>query len=236
LIHTQFAQARDELTMATIIRKDYPRQMSSGRIVQPVAFSMTDLRVQADEYLTMVRQEAAKIVQTAQGEAEQIRRQAEVAGRKAAEAAVERILDEKVARRMETLLPALEQLVAQVNDARGELLKHWEQSALRVATTIAERIIRRQLDRQPQITLDLIEEALRLAAGSAELKLHMNPQDYEHLGPQVERLAVSLGRLTPSEVVADPAIAPGGCRVETKFGEIDMQIASQLRRIEEELE
>jgi flagellar assembly protein FliH len=209
--------------------------MKSGRLVQPVAFSLTDLRGQADDYLAVTRQEAAKIVQAARGEAEQIRRQAETAGRQAAEAAVERILDEKVARQMATVLPALEQLVTQVNDARGELLQHWERSALRVATAIAERIIRRQLDREPQITLDLIHESLQLAAGSAEITLHMNPSDYEHMGPQAERLAESLARLAPSQVIADPAIAPGGCRVETKCGEIDMQISSQLRRIEEEL-
>ena len=150
------------------------------------------MRGQASNYLGVVREEAAKIVQAAHAEAEQIRRQAEAAGRKAAEAAVERILDEKVARRMDTLVPALEQLVAQVNDAKSELLGHWQRSAVRVATAIAERIIRRELQREPQITLDLVEEALRLAAGTADITVRMNPTDYENLGPQVERLAAAL--------------------------------------------
>ncbi len=221
--------------MATIIRKDSPRETKSGRTAQPVAFSFADMRGQADNYLDVVRDEAAKIVQKAHAEAAQIRAQAEVAGRKAAEAAVERILDEKVARRMDTLLPALEQLVAQVNDAKGELLGQWQRSAVHVSTAIAQRIIRRQLEHEPQITLDLVEEALRLAAGTAEITVHLNPTDYENLGPQVQRLAESLCQLAPSAVVADPKITAGGCRVETRFGEIDLQIESQLRRVEEEL-
>lgn len=221
--------------MATIIRKDNPRETKSGRAVQPVAFSFSDMRGQADNYLDVVRDEAAKIVQAAHAEAAQIRAQAEAAGRKAAEAAVERILDEKVSRRMDTLLPALQQLVAQVNDAKGELLGQWHRSAVHVAAAIAQRIIRRQLEREPQITLDLVEEALRLAAGSAEITVHLNATDYENLGPQVERLAASLAQLAPSNVVADPHVTPGGCRVETRFGEIDLQIESQLRRVEEEL-
>src|SRR6185503_15857931 len=102
--------------MATIIRKDSPREMPSGRPVAPVAFSFADMRGQANDYLGTVRAEAAKIIQQAHQQAEQIRRQAEVAGRKAAEAAVERILDEKVGKRMETLLPALERLVQELND------------------------------------------------------------------------------------------------------------------------
>ena len=35
--------------------------------------------------------------------------------------------------------------------------------------------------------------------------------------------------------MADPEIARGGCRVETRFGTIDQQFEAQLARIEEEL-
>jgi flagellar assembly protein FliH len=221
--------------MATIIRKDNPREMTSGRSPQTVAFSFADMRGQANDYLGTVRAEAAKIVQQAHQQAEQIRRQAEVAGRKAAEAAIERVLDEKVGKRMQTLLPALEKLAHEINDARGELIAHWEQSVVKVATAIAERIIRREVEHEPQITLDLISEALRLAAGAADIRLHINPTDYTNLGSQVTRLSESLARIGRSEIIADPGIGPGGCRVETRFGEIDQRIESQLRRIEDEL-
>ena len=76
---------------------------------------------------------------------------------------------------------------------------------------------------------------LRLAAGSTEITLHISPTDHENLGPQIARLAETLCQLAPSSIVADADITPGGCRVVTKFGEVDQQIESQLRRIEEEL-
>jgi flagellar assembly protein FliH len=221
--------------MATIIRKDSPREMTSGRATQGVSFSFADMRGQADDYLSTVRSEAAKIVQQAHRQAEQIRRQAEVNGRKAAESAAERVLDEKVGQRMQTLLPTLERLVAEINDLKGELLSQWERSALGVSSAIARRIIRRELSREPQITLDLITESLRLATGAAAITLHVSPTDYEHLGTQIQRVAETVAKLGPSEIVPDPAIGLGGCRVETKFGEIDSRIESQLRRIEDEL-
>jgi flagellar assembly protein FliH len=221
--------------MAIIIPKDGPMESHRQRVAQPVAFSFADMHGQASEYLGMVRQEAAKLVQQAHRDAERIRRQAEVAGRKAAEVAAENILDEKVAKRMETLLPALEEVVRQIDDAKGELLSRWERSALTAITAIAERVIRRELAQQPEIALDLIAEALRLATGAADITLHVSPVDYEHMGSQIERLGATLGRLIPSQVVADAAVSVGGCRVETRFGEIDQQIESQLRRIEEEL-
>jgi flagellar assembly protein FliH len=221
--------------MATIIRKDGTRQSTTGRSVQPVAFSFADMRGQADNYLETVRGEAAKIVQQAHRDAERIRRAAEVAGRKAAEAAAERVLDEKVAKRMDTLVPALEQLVKQINDAKGELQSYWERSALKVSTAIAARLIRRELTQHPEISLESIAEALQLARGSAEITLRINPTDYENLGPQIERLSATLCQLSPSQIVADETITAGGCRVETKFGEVDQQIEAQLRRIEEDL-
>jgi flagellar assembly protein FliH len=221
--------------MATIIRKDNPRETASGRAVQPVAFSFSDMRGQANDYLGTVRSEAAKIVQQAHQQAEQIRRQAELAGRKAAEAAIERVLDERVGKRMETLLPALETLLVEMNNTKALLLNRWEQTSLKIATAIAERIIRREISQNPQITLDLISDALRLAAGMTEITLHISPTDYENLGTQINRLAETVGHLAPTAVVADAAVSPGGCCLKTKFGEIDQQIESQLRRIEEEL-
>jgi flagellar assembly protein FliH len=222
--------------MATIIRSDIAREMASGPMVQPVSFSFADMRDQAGDYLDTVREEAAKIVQEAHREAERIRRQAETAGRKAAESAIERLLDEKVTKRMETLLPALEQLVAQINDSKGELLGQWERSALKVSTAIAQRIIGRELERAPQIKLDLIAEALRLATGSSQMSLHVNVADYQQLRSQIERLAKTMCRLAPTDIVADPEISAGGCRVESRCGAVDHQIETQIRRIEEELE
>lgn len=221
--------------MATIIRKNNPRETPSGRAVQPVAFSFSDMRGQANDYLGTVRVEAAKIVQQAHQQAEQIRRQAEVAGRKAAEAAIERVLDERVGKRMETLLPALERLIAEMNDTRAQLLSRWERSAIGVASAIAKKIIQRELSHDPQITLDMIAQSLRLAAGMTDISVHVSPTDYEHLGTQINELAQTLGHLAPSAIVANPEITPGGCQVRTKFGEIDQQIEAQLQRIEEEL-
>ena len=222
--------------MATIIRKDSATATHVKHAGQPVAFNFADMRGQADDYLETVRREAAKIVQQAHSQAEQIRRQAESAGRKAAEAAAERTLEEKIGKRMNTLLPALEQLFVQINDAKGELLANWERSALHVITLVAERVIRRRLANEPEIALDVISDALRLAAGSVDITLHVNPGDYENLGQQIARLAATLCRLAPSQIIADPEISAGGCRVATTFGEIDEQIEAQLRRIEQDLE
>jgi flagellar biosynthesis/type III secretory pathway protein FliH len=221
--------------MATIIRRHESVEARSGRSVQPVAFNFEDMNDRANEYLETVRQESAKIVQQAHQQAEQVRRQAEISGRAAAEQTAQRIFDEKMAEQLQSLFIALDRVVAETNEAKALWLHRWEQSAVAVAAAMAERIIRRQLEREPEITLQWIREALQMAAGAADVALHLNPADHTLLGSRAKQLAQSLSGLAPTTIVADPAVSPGGCVVQTRLGRIDQQIESQLARIQEEL-
>lgn len=221
--------------MATIIRRNSSAEDASGRPVQPVAFNFEDMNDRANEYLEMVRREAAKIVQQAHQQAEQVRRQAESAGRAAAIDAAQKALDEKIAGRLNNFVGALDRLVAETDEAKADWLRRWEQSAVAVAAEIAQRIIRRELTQRPEISIEWVRESLRLAAGAAEVTLHLNPSDYELLGGGAEKLAASLGKLAPTNILSDPEVTAGGCVVQTCLGRIDQQIESQLTRIQEEL-
>ena len=219
--------------MATIIKNNQVH--TSGASRGHVAYDLSDMEGQADEYLESVRTAATKIIQEAREEAVKIRKEAEEAGRKAAEAAVEKILDEKVARQMQTLTPALNQAVQFIEDSRQDWLRHWDTAAIQISCAIAKRIIGRELQAQPEITLEWVTEALRLAAGKAELTIRLNPAEYQTLGKQVEELAKVFGKAAPAKIVADESVASCGCVVATEFGSIDMQLNSQLERLAEEL-
>ncbi|MCO6047357.1 FliH/SctL family protein [Aeoliella sp. ICT_H6.2] len=221
--------------MATIIKRGSQTEHPSSPGVYPIAFSFETLEGRADEYLQSVRREAAKIVQQAHAEAEQVRRNAEKAGRVAAEQAAERLLDEKVNSHMRTLLPALESVAHQLADARGKWLSEWEAAAVHLAARMAERILRHELDKEPQAPLGLIKESLELASGSANITIHLSPQDCKHLSSASSEIVESLKQLAPAKIMADASVSPGGCVVRTEFGEIDQRIESQLARLEEEL-
>ena len=203
--------------------------------VQTVAFNLEEFQGQADRYLDTVRSEAARIVGQAHTEAEQIRQQAEAAGKAAAESAIQRILEEKVATQLKTLLPALDSAISQIVDAKSDWTRHWQSHVVHLAASIAERIIRRQLEKQPEIGAEWIQQALELAGGAAEVTLRLNPADHESLGNQVTAIQDKLSLVAALDVVADDSISAGGCRVETRFGSVDNQLETQLARIEEEL-
>jgi flagellar biosynthesis/type III secretory pathway protein FliH len=220
--------------MATIIKTPTEAQ-PSGTAMRQVAYDLQDFSGQADDYLNRVRAEAAKIILQAKQEAEKVRAQAERAGRQAAESAIEKVLDEKVAKQMQTLAPALQQAVRQIVDSQADWQRHWEKSIVDLACVLAKRIVRRELHYQPEITLDWIRESLELVSGAGEITIRLNPADVATLRNQVEALVAVFGSAAQAKVVADESITAGGCRIETQFGSIDQQIETLLERISEEL-
>ena len=216
--------------MRTVIR---PREEASS--VHAVAFHFDDMAEKAKSYLASVQAEAQKTISAAEQQAETIRKRAEQDGRDAAMAQMRLVAEQKVAMQIKTLMPALQEAVKQIEQSRATCLKHWERQAVHLAAAIAERIIRKELSREPEITLTLVREALELSAGSADIRLYLNPDDHKVLGAQARLLIEELTRMGTVEVINSEVITPGGCRVETKFGAIDQQIETQLAQIEEEL-
>ncbi len=216
--------------MSTVIKAN-----GSTRMVQGVAFNFEDMTGQANQYLEQVRQRALQIITEAQQQAAEIRARSEEEGRQAAMKAVEKVLDDKVGKRMETLLPALKKAVEDIQHSKQSWLAHWESRAVKLAAAIAGRVMRRQLPDLPDVTVQLVREALAMAAGSSEVRVYLHPADYETLKGQVQRIAEEMSRATPAQIIADATITAGGCRVETKHGAIDQQFEAQLARIEQEL-
>ncbi len=132
-------------------------------------------------------------------------------------------------------MPALEQAIGEIGQARREWLARWEGQVLRLATGIAEKLIRRELQHDADIPLELLKEALELAAGSRRLRIRLNPADRESLGPAVEQIVARIAALASAEILADAEVSLGGCVVETEHGEIDQRFESQIARICEEL-
>jgi flagellar biosynthesis/type III secretory pathway protein FliH len=219
--------------MATVIKSG--ERPVGGQVSHVSSFNFDDMTDRANDYLQEVRREAGRILEQARQEAELIRRRAREEGRQqAVEVATNRARVD-LGEQLQNALPAVQRLVAELKQSRQEWIRQWENNVVCLAARIAARMMRREAVHNPEITLGLIRESLELAAGNGEIALHLNPADYETLQPQLELLEAELEKLAPIQILPDPQVTCGGCRVETKFGTIDQQIEAQVDRIEEEL-
>jgi flagellar assembly protein FliH len=215
---------------STVIKAAGPHRPSDA-----LPFRFDEMERHASGYLDTVRAAASKIVSQARQEAETIRKNAQRDGQQAALEAARRILESDIARQLDSLLPAVRNAIDGLVQARADCLRAWERNVVHLAAAIAARVVRRELSCQPEIPIVLVQEALELATGNPQLTVRLNPDDHAALGSHVTALAAEIARQATTQIVADPAITPGGCRIDTQFGSIDQQIEAQLARIEEEL-
>jgi flagellar assembly protein FliH len=225
-----------------LIKARSPRPAASASV-----FNFDDLRRQCDDFLADSRQTAEQLVAQATAEAEEIRRQAyaegfqagQAAGLAAAEQAIEtkavEIAKRQTEARIQTALPALTESVRALRWERDRWLACWEQEAVKLSAAIAERIVRAELRRHPEISRCMLREALELAAGSSTLKVRLHPQDLAILREYGQDEFSSPTQTGEAEFHPDPAVSPGGCVIETRHGVVDARIETLIHRISNEL-
>jgi flagellar biosynthesis/type III secretory pathway protein FliH len=209
--------------MGTVIKAE-----EAGNFSQGIAFNFEDVAQSASAFVARAKSQA-------QQEATTIRQQAEQEGKRTAQQQLDKLIDERLGKRVESLLPVVRETVKQIELERHTWLGEWEQNLIRLSVAIAERIVRRELSTRPEISLDWIREAMELAKGSPEVRLHLNPADQQAWGGEISQLTKEFAKLATTEVVPDSSVSRGGCRIETRYGSIDQQLEAQLDRIREEL-
>ncbi len=198
---------------------------------EPVIYRFEDVANDARRILDEAKAEAVVIIAEAQAEAREIRRHAEQAGQTDAQANAR----QEIQTQLQTLLPAITSAINQLCDARKTWLQEWQNRTVQLAVKIAERVVRCQLQRSPSITLTYVREALEMCVASPQIRVLMHSADVQTLGESARQIVHEIMPAAQAEIVADDSISPGGCRIETRHGEIDQQVETQLQRIEAEL-
>ncbi len=122
-----------------------------------------------------------------------------------------------------------------IEEAHRQFLQEIEPQLVRLAASIASKII----DREAQISEDVIKRTVRVALektiGEEHVVLRVNPKDLELLRAYRTELLQEFEGLSRIELVADETIDAGGCIAQTEALRIDGRLNSQLEKILNEL-
>ena len=122
-------------------------------------------------------------------------------------------------------LAQVTELLARARAATSEQTAAAENDLRTLAVRIAEKILARELALAPGAVVDIVRAALAAAANRTPLVVRVHPDD-------VEIVRAARPELT---VHAEPAVARGGCLVDTEVGTIDARLDVQLAAIERAL-
>lgn len=109
-------------------------------------------------------------------------------------------------------------------------LEATEQSLAALGVSIAERILRAELEHTRESTIAIAKEALAEVRHGTQARIRVNPFDEGLVEARREEILAGATGLRAIEVVADPAIQ-GGCIVEGDGGIIDARVEAALDRI-----
>lgn len=210
---------------------------------QAVSFQYADIQQRCDDQLQAAQLRAEEILAEAAAEVDRLREEAWQVGHATGalqaetefDARVEAEVQLRVRERLSHMVPALQSATKQLIDDREQILLQWETAAIRLSLTLAERIVRRELQIQPAAPRALIAEALQLTAGATSIVLRLHPVDVAEMEADSTDWRQFSNTSAQIKVIADSGVTRGGCLVETPEGEIDGRIESQLSRLAEEL-
>ncbi len=123
-------------------------------------------------------------------------------------------------------LASLERLMGVLFDPIAEQDSQIEKSMVGLVEHIARQVIQRELVLDSSHIESVMREALKLLPlGVGNVRLYINPQDFEQVKALRERHEETW------RIVEDAALQPGGCRVETEHSRIDATVETRISQI-----
>lgn len=183
-----------------------------------------DARGRADELLTEARREAESI------RAEARREVIEEIGQR-----LEDELHDTVSAQVRAFETACEALLKQISEEADRRLAGVERELTGLICTMAGKVLRRKIAEDDRVVHDVVQATVAEAAGAKRFTVRVAADAEDAVrAAQAELLRAADGP-EQLEIVADDAIDPGGCIVETERGRFDARISSQLELLGEEI-
>lgn len=120
------------------------------------------------------------------------------------------------------------QLMSTLAQPLAELDVEVEQQLLALSLAVARQLVRREIKTDPGQVMAAVREAMAVLPISArKVRLHLHPEDAE-----LVREALSLGEREQGwQIVEDPAVARGGCRIVTDSSQIDATVEARMQAV-----
>ena len=122
-------------------------------------------------------------------------------------------------------LASMEQLMTQLFEPISAQDQQLEEAMVSLLGQMVRQVIQRELVSDSSQIRQVLSEALKLLPmGTGNIRIHVNPQDFEVIKTLRERHEESW------RILEDPSLLPGGCRVESELSRIDATVETRLNQ------
>jgi flagellar assembly protein FliH len=214
-------------------------------IKEAEAAAFAEVKRKTGEAQSLKRQaedDAARIIEEAQIKAQQIeedslaafeneRKEAEERGRIAGqESGFLQGRDE-----VDRLVERTQTILERAQEKRVEILAETEQQIVDLVLLISRKVIKVISENQRNVVVSNVVQALRKVKGRGNVFIRVNMLDVKLTTEHKKEFIEMVEGVKSLQIVEDTTVDPGGCVIETDFGDIDARISSPLAELEQKI-
>jgi flagellar assembly protein FliH len=132
-------------------------------------------------------------------------------------------------------LANLGQVAMELEHLKQDLYQRAEQDIVDLALAVSKKILDQEITTNRQAITGVVKAALKRVSDHSQIAIRINPADLQTVKQAEPRLAEYFENSSGVSYETDESIGPGGCIIETNFGEIDARLDQQFAVIAEAL-
>jgi flagellar assembly protein FliH len=136
---------------------------------------------------------------------------------------------------VERLIERLHVVINAAIDKRKLIVENTEKQLVDLVMLIARKVVKVISEAERKVVLENVKEALEKVKGETDITIRVNTVDLSLTTKNKKRFISLIEKLENITIEEDSRVDPGGCVIETSFGDIDARIATQLSVIEEKI-
>jgi flagellar assembly protein FliH len=130
------------------------------------------------------------------------------------------------------LVERVQTVLERAQDRREEMLLETERQIVDLVLLMSRKVVKVISETQKEVVQENIGAALRKVKSRGNITIRVNVRDLQLATGHIDEFIQKMEGAKGLQVAEDSTVDPGGCVIETEFGEIDARISSQLAELE----
>jgi flagellar assembly protein FliH len=133
------------------------------------------------------------------------------------------------------ILEEAKQVLEQAYEEKQAIIQEAEPYIVELCTEIAKKVIKQELQSNPDAILSIIKQSLALSNERESIAISVSPADFSFVQNKRQQLLEMVEGQTEIKILPDHSVSEGGCIIRTSYGSIDARINVQLNEIQQAL-
>lgn len=132
----------------------------------------------------------------------------------------------------ERMIERLGVVISSISRKRIEIIDELENQIIELVLQISRKVVKVISENQESVVISNVDQALKKLRTKTNITIRVNLKDLDIVTAHKKDFIEKIENISNVAIIEDSSIEPGGCIIETDFGELDARISSQLSEIE----